>query len=185
MGTLARNINQNLSLSERLKQRRASFDSALLLDTSGSMSGLCDATTTKIEALMNIVKTLNCKNMYAFSTYARKLVDNKEHLIAGGGTNLYPALNMLKNDGQKQAIVITDGDITDKDLTLEFLNANPNIKLQILYVGPIDDKPAFLEELASKTNGFCSVENLASPKELAEKIQLLLGSGEKKDNIQL
>ena len=187
MGTLARNFNQNLTLSERLKKRRAVIENALILDTSGSMCEMCDEKTTKIEALMSIVKNLNCKHIYAFSSYARKLADNKELLTAAGSTNLSPALNLLKADNQHSAIIITDGDITDKDLTMEFIDANPEIKLQIIYVGPIDSKPAFLEQLANKTGGFCTVESLASNL-LEEKIRLLLNpadEGKDSGSIQL
>src|SRR6266478_2141707 len=144
MGTIARNLNQNLTLSERLKRRKAITENALLLDCSGSMSEFCDNKTTKIEALMSIVKNLNCKHIYSFASHARKLASNKDHLAAEGLTNLSPALNLLKADNQKSAIIITDGDISDKSLVLEFIDANPEIKLQIIYVGPVDDKPDFL-----------------------------------------
>src|SRR5713101_7118556 len=105
MGTISRSFNQNMTLSERLKRRKAITENALLLDCSGSMSEMCDEKTTKIEALMSIVKNLNCKHIYAFSSYARKLASNKENLIAAGSTNLSPALNLLKADNQKSAII--------------------------------------------------------------------------------
>jgi len=142
---------------------------------------MCDDKTTKIEALMSIVRNLNCKHIYAFSSHARKLANCKENLFAGGYTNLSPALNLLKADNQKSAIIITDGDITDKDLTMEFVDANPEIKLQIIYVGPVDCVPDFLERLAKKTNGIVSVEDLASNL-LEEKIRLLLAGPEDKDD---
>ena len=181
MGTISRSFNQNMTLSERLKRRKAITENALLLDCSGSMSEMCDEKTTKIEALMSIVKNLNCKHIYAFSSYARKLASNKENLIAAGSTNLSPALNLLKADNQKSAIIITDGDVSDKSLTLEFIDANPEVKLQIIYIGPVDTRHDFLDILAEKTNGFVAVEDLASNL-LEEKIRLLLKSPENKDS---
>lgn len=188
MGTISRQINQNLTLAERLKRKKLVHDSALLLDTSGSMSDYCDGLTTKIEALMNILKSINCKYLYSFNSYAARLVDRNQKLYAGGGTNLYPALLLMKEDAVKSGIIITDGEIGDQDLTLKFIDENPDVKLQIIYVGSIDSKPAFLDILAQKTGGLCSVEDLASPKELEAKIQLLLNPGkeeEQEKNIQL
>lgn len=185
MGTLAKNLNASLTLAERLKKKRTINERCLLLDTSGSMNSYCDRITTKIEALKKILSSLKCKHMYAFSSFARRYKIN-ENLYAAGGTNLYPALLLMKEDKQKEGIIITDGAIQDQDLTLKFLEENPDVKLQVIYVGPKDYKPSFLDTLAEKTGGLCTVEDLASPKELAEKITLLLGSGkEDETSIQL
>ena len=186
MGALAKNIEQNLTLAERLKKRRAGSDQCLLLDTSGSMDDFCDDSTRKIDALQKIIASLKCKHMYTFNSYAARFIAGQK-LFASGGTNLWPALNLMLDDKQTSGIIITDGEISDGDLVLEFINQHPEFKLQIIYVGPIDSKPAFLDELASKTGGFCSVEDLAHPKELAEKITLLLNPGKQEDekSIQL
>lgn len=139
-------------LSKKLPYRGTALDAqqgppkgTLLLDTSGSMMEMADPGLTKIEALNQVVKLLNPEACYEFN-YACRKADRNEQFKASGSTNLLDALEMVKADGQKEIVLVTDGEPTsDRDLTLA---AAKNLKVEIVYVGP-EPRPQFLDQLAA------------------------------------
>lgn len=173
MGSLTQGP-QNLSLAERLKMSKSK--PAVLIDRSGSMFEDAEPNVRKIDALKEVLTLIQGPlHIIAFNTRC-EVVSRDSVPEPSGGTWLSPALNELKKKGYKEAIVITDGDVNDIDKE-KTLAASEGLNLKILYVGPDGKKPAFLDELAKKTGGFCNKEDLAMPKELAGKIQKLLGPG--------
>lgn len=181
MGTLSKNYEQNLTLRERREAKKVT--GALLLDVSGSMCGPVEPGKKKIDVLRDIVKSLHGNpDVYTFSNEARKVTTStipNPH----GDTDMAPALRLAKREGHNSAVVITDGDITDKVATLKEVEG---FNLQILYVG-LGDPPDFLDKLAKAAGGgFCTQHDLKNPKEIESKVQLLLGPPpEKKGPIAL
>ncbi len=155
---------RNLTLVEKLKAKRNAI--ALLLDTSGSMSG------DKIAHLKEIVNSLRGNPViYKFGTIISKVLRNEiDSLSATGSTKMHLAFNKLKEDGHTNIVMITDGLPDDKAAAL---SAALGLDIQILYVGP-EPKPAFLDLLANQSGQICTQENLNLVKELSAKIQLLL-----------
>ena len=166
---------QHLTLSEKLKLRRSNTGTVLLLDVSSSMSEEIEPERSKYKALCEIISGLNNNpKMYYFSdTYGEC---TKESIPRPNGmTYLSPLLEYLKSTAITQAIVITDGDMTDK---INTLNSSIGMNLKIMYVGT-GLRPAFLDKLANQCGGWASTEDLKiqSQKALTEKIQLLICSG--------
>lgn len=173
MGSLVQN-NSTLSLTERLKRKRSR--PALFLDRSGSMDDIIEPSRTKMDALKDIVKSLEGSfDIWWFDSYcARVSQDEVQNLHPRGGTWLSPPIKAAKAAGHKEAVVITDGDVNLEDQERTLLESE-GITLKIIYVGLEENKPKFLEDLAKKTGGFCSKEDLTLTKELSEKVQGLLG----------
>lgn len=169
MGTLSKAF-ENQSLAERFKSKAISTDACLLLDISGSMSSDCEPGRSKIEALRDIIKgIIGNPTLYAFDSRVEK-VDKNSIPAPHGSTFMGRAIERAKADGFTSAIMITDGEASDPD---DALNSVKDFKLQVMYVGP-GPRPPFLDKLAS---GFVSSHNLSQPKEISEKIQLLLNPG--------
>lgn len=166
---LTKQSEANLTLTEKLHLHRSSV--ALILDTSGSMNSDCEPGLSKIQALRNIVQSLPQENNFwwfntNFGNCTKDTIPNPS-----GSTYLGKILQHLQNTGQKNAVVITDGDISDKALTI---SAVKGMNLKIMYVGS-GNRPAFLDTLAKACGGFATTEDLKQTKQLAKKIQLLLG----------
>lgn len=179
---LQKSTETNLTLVERLKISRSS--SCLLLDVSTSMNSDVEPGKTKMEALVDIVEGLTGNPVtYLFGSTVRKVNRNEvPRKATDGATNMAPALRQIKLDGFKSAIMITDGDATDKSQTLIEIEG---VSLQIMYVGS-GNKPDFLDELAKKGGTFCTKQDLKLTKELTAKVQLLLGDPtEKRGSFQL
>ena len=167
--------NSSLSLVERLKARKVALSNkVLLLDVSSSMSISIEPGKSRIDALREIVQSIAGKPVtIVFSTDAR--IASKDSIPDPDGcTYMSKAFNLAKDQGFKEALLITDGEASDKD---EALNAVENLKVQIMYVGGVE-RPTFLDELASKAGSFATTEDLKCTKAIAEKVRLLLGSGE-------
>ena len=163
-----RQTNTGLSLKDRLHLKRNA--TALLLDVSGSMSSDCEPGHSKIQALREIVGQANTGSIFYFADSCQpctKATVPNPH----GGTYMARAFDFLKRAGISAAVLITDGEANDKSAALE---AVKGLKLQILYIGP-GARPEFLDRLANLAGGFCTKEDLLKPKELSEKITLLLG----------
>jgi len=178
MGTLSKSWSE-LSLVEKLNRMRAT--PCLILDTSGSMNEDCEPGCRKIDALRKIVSKQKAK-MFSFNY---DLTEVKADSIPepSGGTFLAPALREMKKLKIKEAVIITDGEVSDQQDTLAEVKG---LKLKVLYVGA-GPKPPFLDELARNSGGFCDQEDLKFTKELEEKITLLLGPApeDEKGSIQL
>lgn len=177
MGTLSKSF-ENKSLSERFKSKQAVLgkDTCLLLDTSSSMHIDCEPGKSRIEALRDIVKGIVGNiPMYSFDSQTEKVT--KDNIPEPrGSTFVATALRRIKADGFTSAIMITDGEASDPDAALKEVQG---FKLQVMYVGS-GPRPDFLDKLANAGGGFCTTQDLSQPKELTEKLQLLLGPGDGK-----
>ena len=168
---LTKEAEKNLTLTERLHIRRNS--ATLLLDTSGSMSTDIEPGQSRIQALRNIVAGIaGSPTIFWFNdSYGQcckdSIPDPKGCTYAGA------ALEHLKNLGNKSIIIITDGEITDKERTLL---AAEGMNIKCMYVGT-GARPEFLDKLANLCGGWATTEDLTQQKKLTSKIQLLLGSG--------
>src|SRR5277367_2387927 len=170
--------NSNLSLVERLNQRKLALRKCLILDVSASMSIDVEPGIRRIDALKNIVKSIIGNPVtIVFSTNA-KVADNKNAIPEpGGSTNMGIALNLAKSEGFSEILLLTDGEATDGEAALLV----EDIKVQIMFIGS-GERPEFLNQLAAKSGSFATTEDLKEPKALVNKIQLLLNSGE--ENVQ-
>jgi len=156
----------NLTLKERLQLKKS--NRVLILDISASMNEEIEPGRSKITALREIVNSIpGNPPTIAFNNTAIE-IDKSNIPNPRGGTMMTNALILAKSKGFKNILMITDGDASDKRLTL--LEAE-GLNIQIMYVG-CGPRPKFLDELGSS----CTTEDLRS-KELGTKIQLLLGSG--------
>jgi len=167
--------DNNLSLAERLKERKLGKKTCLLLDISGSMCALIEPEHRAIDALRNIVQGI-VGNLVCITFNSQARLGTKNDIPEpSGGTVMSNAINLAKDQGFKEAIMITDGKDNSYDEEAALL-ATENFNLRIMYVGP-GEKPEFLDKLAKKAGSFCTVEDLKKPKELTSKIQLLLADG--------
>jgi hypothetical protein len=173
--------SSGLTLVERLKARSLNKKLCLILDVSGSMASDVEPGVSKIDALRNIVSGIvGNSTCIEFSTDARVAAKNKIS-DPHGNTYLSKALILAKDQGFKDCLILTDGDVSghDKPITL---NEAKGMNLQIMYIGA-GPRPEFLNELGN----IVTTEDLKKPKELTAKIQLLLGAGDetKKESIRL
>ena len=169
---LTQNTEKHLTLTERLHVRRNS--TTLLVDTSGSMASDCEPGLSKIQALRNIVNGLSGSSaiMWFNSKFGWCAKDSIPDPC--DCTYLANVLMHLKALGHRSIVLITDGDITDKQETLVACK-DMNIKCMYIGAGP---RPEFLDKLANLSGGWATTEDLTQQKLLTEKVQLLLGSGE-------
>jgi|SRR5579864_878135 len=172
MGNIAKTF-QELSLKDRLKAIRKR--PVIVVDTSFSMASDVEPGQTKYEAVIAILKGLNGNpKVWAFSDHVRETtIDELEKAGPHGGTVLSPVLQRMKDQGYREAVVITDGEVNDYDQDAS-LKAVEGLVLKVLYVGP-GEKPEFLEKLANASGGFCDKDDLHFVSELTGKVQLLLG----------
>jgi hypothetical protein len=181
-GTLSKLSPANLSLKERLKLK--SRQPALILDISGSMNSDCEPGHSKIDALRSIVNNIKVfPPTYVFNSEPQKLKDRKVPKPRGG-TVMSRVLDLVKKNGHKKVIMITDGECNnwDKENALE---AVKGIELSVLYVGA-GPKPEFLDQLVNAgKGGYCTQEDLSRPLEIEGKLTLLLESGEGTGTINL
>jgi hypothetical protein len=136
---------------------------------------------SKIEALRDIVTNIECSAIYAFNDTCVK-IDKDNIPNPSGGTYMANAFKYVKAEGFHDALLLTDGEANDKDAALS--EVGDDFKVQIMYIGA-GPKPDFLNQLAAKAGSFCTIEDLKKPKELTEKVQLLLGAGKNEGPICL
>lgn len=147
----------------------------LLLDVSGSMIDPSEPGVRKIDALRNIVRTLEAPLIYAFS---RKCVRVSRETIPDpdGGTALHRAFAQIKAHKITRAVLITDGLPDDEEAALL---AASGLALDIFYVGPAP-KPAFLDRLAGAAKAGSKAEmaslTVAGATQLQRRAQLLLST---------
>lgn len=172
--SVANTYYKNLSLTERMKVKK-SQPPCLLLDTSGSMATEIEFGLSRIDALRDIVKGLQGSfRTFHFGSNTEEITQDKIP-DPSGGTNLAGALAFIKHKGFTRALLITDGRPNSAAAALEEAKG---MSLSIMYVGP-HPKPQFLDDLAAACSGTCTVEDLTKTKEITEKVQLLLNTGEK------
>lgn len=174
MGTITRVNPQDLSLKERIALKRSR--KALLLDISSSMNTEIEPGKTRLDALKDIVSGIPTETLkIAFNSYAYTV--NEMPLHGSGATKMSLAIEMAKSMGYKAALMITDGEATDKLAALESIKG---FDLQTMYVGS-GERPAFLDQLSRKA----TTEDLKMMKELTAKIVLLLEEGKSGGGFQL
>jgi hypothetical protein len=156
------------TLAERLqnKQHKRQEDTCLLLDVSGSMQNMLLTGEKKIDALKIIIRDFPNVRQFSFSDDC----EERPPTNAQGGTNMANAFNVVKEAGLRHCILVTDG---LPDSRQNALRAATGLRIDIIYVGPLPP-PQFLRDLALRAKGALSVENLSIPKQLKEKIYLLL-----------
>ena len=152
-----------------------SGSTCLLLDVSGSMAEDCEPGRSKIDALREIVPTLNCAAVYAFADDVNKC---RPAAIPGpaGQTYMSRAFQRAKTDGHAACVLITDGIPTEPEAAV--MRAAAGLHIEIFYVGPAP-KPAILDKLARAGQGRAHKASLKrnTKKQLAVKIRALLGPG--------
>src|SRR5208337_3398430 len=137
--------NSNMTLVERLKARKLNSNICLILDVSASMSCDVEPGKSKINALrdtvLGIVGNPVC---IEFSTEARVASKNK---ISNpkGQTYLSRALELAKDQGFKDCLILTDGDVSNPDKPIALEQAK-GMNLQIMYIGA-GPRPEFLDQL--------------------------------------
>jgi hypothetical protein len=169
---LTQNTESHLTLSERLRVRRNT--TTLLVDTSGSMASDCEPGLSKIQALRNVVAGISGSPIVFWFADAFGQCDKDSIPDPTGCTYAAPALQHLRDLGYCRLVLITDGDISDKERTLE---AAKGMNIKCMYIGA-GARPEFLDKLANMCGGYATTNDLTQQKLLTEKIQLLLNAGE-------
>lgn len=164
--------DQSLTLAQRLKLKKS--QATLLLDVSGSMAEEIEPSRTKIDALRDVVRQLKGDpKIVAFESRVHNVPDKNSVPSPMGGTNLYGALIHLRAQGVKNVILLTDGEAEAQD---DCLAIAKEFKIKVMYIG-LGNRPDFLDKLALASDGYATTEDLLNPKELTEKLTLLLESG--------
>ena len=166
----------NLTLVQKLKRLKNS--PTLLLDTSGSMCFEIEPGVRRIDALRNIVKDLQAVNIYSFSSECQRITRDTIP-DPSGSTYMSKAFRLLKENGVKNIILLTDGECDSYDAETALEQAK-GLNIQIMYIGS-GEAPEFLKKLAACSGSFCTIEDLKKPKELTEKLRLLI-SGPENEN---
>ena len=146
----------------------------LLLDVSGSMAEDCEPGRSKIQALREIVPTLRCAAVYAFSDRAQKCAAIPE---PAGQTMMSAGFARAKCDGHTGVVLITDGLPSEPET--DVIRAAAGLRVEIFYVGPAP-KPDLLDRLSRAGKGQAHQTSLRKDagKLLATKLAGLLGPGE-------
>ena len=165
---------RSLTLSERLALKRGITKFAILCDDSGSMFTDVEPGQSRIDVLRNIVKELADAPIIVFSDDAR-IADKNSIPEPCGGTYFSKALQLAKDHGILNVVLLTDGANakSDEAITLEIAKG---MNIRIMYIGT-GERPEFLSKLANQSGSFATTEDLKKPKEIKEKIQLLLDAG--------
>lgn len=171
-----------LSLAEKLRQTlpqqlggsaggiNFGADTCLLLDVSGSMSDALESGDAKIVELERLADDFTEVKKYAFNHSVRELKKDEKVGYASGGTNLTLALKVIKGDGVKHCILITDG---KPDNPMTALQEAKGLKIDIFYVGP-DPAPEFLRQLALASGGTYNKASLDMRMALTGSIRKML-----------
>jgi hypothetical protein len=171
------------SCKARLRQRRV-----ITCDVSASMNESAGS-QRKIdvlrEALSTIVNDTKDCTIFAFASYA-KLVENPDELPQpSGGTALHLALRAASSLDPESVLVISDGHPDSSELAFSSAALLPG-RIDVLYIGPDDDKEAksFMLALARTHCGVVIERDLLqvkdAPKALAQDVKLLLENRNKR-----
>jgi hypothetical protein len=181
MTQLIKEDEKKLTLTERLEMKKQNKSKGLILDISGSMTDEIEPGFRKIDALRDIVKELKGGfTTIVFNSHAC-VKENRKIPEPSGGTVMSSAFKLTKENGIREAIMITDGDCNqfDKEAALHEVEG---LKLQIMYVGKPELKPEFLDQLARCSGTLVTTEDLKKVKEVTGKVQLFLSAAKvKKD----
>ena len=174
------------SMVNKLQQRinplkKISGKTALLLDTSSSMTLLTDGQMRRIDALVLALKPFENDNIRRFQFNNRfEEITIETKLSPIGGTDLAHALHEIKQFDFQNIILITDGEPDDKQ-TAMYEASQLNATINVVFVGNPHHLEAiqFCEDLAKKHNGqFASnpleVKTLGL---LPNTVRLMIGDG--------
>lgn len=176
-------LNKSLranTLSDLVRVRTAGLP-MLLIDTSGSMDDILADGKTRINATRDTVRELTKGGetpvkMIGFGGYEAQVITSIPN--ACGGTPLASAIDLAKQQGASHVIVISDGMPNDQRGALESA-ARFGGKIDVIFIGNKGEPgEQFLKQLSESTGGTEFHGDLTAPKELADKIAGLLGSGE-------
>lgn len=169
---------QTGSLAQLVKERQREHETWFLLDTSGSMAGVTNpsSTTRKIDALRRLVRdltqTVRCP-MLQFDDTCEIVVDG---LITEprGSTRLTEAIQFAQGRHATHLILISDGCPDNPASALAAARAFRH-PIDVFYVGrPGDGGDRFLAELAAASGGKSQTIGLADTKLLTSAIRGLL-----------
>jgi Mg-chelatase subunit ChlD len=151
--------------------------SILLVDCSSSMADTIASGERRIDALrkrVDLLRTTHPVPMVSFPTI--ELVERVPE--PHGMTPLSKAIDFATMQEANHIVVITDG-CPDSQQAAFDAAARFKGPIDVFFIGESHEAGAkFCAELARRTGGQCGLTDLAgSPKELAGKIQLLLGDG--------
>lgn len=176
---LRRHQSSEVSFQDRLRQSLQtklgggvtySPDSALLLDTSGSMADYIGANQTKWDELKKLAQQFTDIRRFAFSSNCTELGPAEIIPYAAGGTSMGLAFDTVKIKGIKHLVMITDG---CPDNPQGALQSAQGLKIDVFYVGP-DPAPDFLKELARVTGGAYGKATLQARAALEAQVRKML-----------
>jgi hypothetical protein len=156
--------------------------SLLLVDCSSSMGDHVITGERKIDKLRAIVETLRATHpvpMAAFGLRSSTTVELVESIPEPAGmTPLHRAIDFGRVQEANHLVVVTDGHPDSGTLAYAAADAFQG-PIDVFFIGDEGDAGArFCTELARRTGGKFGLTDLSgAPKELAGRIQLLLGDG--------
>lgn len=159
--------SEGSSLARALEERRAAVSrrdrSFLLLDSSGSMDERVSIEHRKIDALRNIVQDLRSRNDVRFRTimFGSDVRESEEIPEPQGGTPLAEAIEMAVMLGATHVAVVSDGMPNSTKSAMNAVKRNPQLKVDVFYVGPENSLgKLFLSELAKAAGGTFGTSDL-------------------------
>jgi hypothetical protein len=161
---------------------RGARRSLMLVDCSGSMDSYIVKTgERRIDALRKVVATIReTQNVpvAAFGTDYGDVVVVDTIPEPCGSTPVHSAIDFGKAQGATHLVLVTDGYPDSQDAAFAAA-ARFGHPIDVFYVGDgRDSGAAFAQELARRTGGTCSINDMSAPKELAGKVVLMLGDGQ-------
>lgn len=144
----------------------------LALDTSGSMSSLCQNGRTRAENLRDAIKDLPDMPCVTFGLGVHLFESQSlASTEPGGGTPLTEAIKLAKDNGYSHLIIVTDGQPNDP---AGALREAVDLKIDAIYVSdpPV---PEFLITLSGGQVNNIRVDSLTFTKELTSAIKGLIG----------
>jgi len=179
--TLAQRLRTSLASRSYGGGRGLTPTSALLLDTSSSMSSHIGANQTKISELRKLANGFTDVRRFHFGSAVEELKPSDAVPEPAGGTNLALAFTEVKKAGVTHVVLITDGQPDDARSALYEARG---LRVDVFYVGP-DPQPPFLADLARVTGGSYGKATLTALKELTAAVKQRLCIEAPKGAIQL
>lgn len=154
--------------------------SIMLVDVSSSMNDTIRSGGTKVNAMRTVARELRESHPVPIVAFGGRICDIVDEIPnPAGGTPVHAAINFARTEGATHAVLITDGIADSEKYAFEAADAFGG-PIDCFYIGNGNDRGAsFCEELARRTGGTANLTDLGSPKQLAGKITLLLGEGQK------
>lgn len=167
-GALVKKLEQSLqrgSLNDIVTARKKKVEDEqkkkerfLLLDCSGSMGESIENGRAKIDALREIVKSLQAKTTFTtviFPAQTGAMISD-EIPGAGGNTPLHSALELTMKYPVRHIVIVSDGMPDDSQAALSLARdlKGRGVKIDVFYVGPRPHPGEdFLRQLSAETGG--------------------------------